>query len=256
VSNSACFAYAQARLQARHGMRPTEQLWRRLASTGDLANFLQQAQRTALRPWVLGMQATQTTHALELALRQRFRNYVDEVASWLPGNWSAVVRPVQRLPDLPALQYLLHGEAAPEWLLEDPGLRPFAAANLASRLEVMQGSDCAFLVLAWQHGEPLYQAWLEQWQDQWRRSRRFAAGLASLSGLLHQYLEACRGGQATASGLSRRKLVSGLNRTFRRYSFEPAAACAHLGLVALDLEKLRGELLQRALFSDTAGGRA
>lgn len=119
MSHGARFAYAQARLQARHGMRPTEQLWRRLASTGDLANFLQQAQQTTLRPWVLGLQATQTSHTMELSLRQHFRRYTDEVAGWLPGNWCAVVRAAKRLPDLPALQYLLRGEAAPRWLLED-----------------------------------------------------------------------------------------------------------------------------------------
>lgn len=256
MSHGASFAYAQARLQARHGRRPTEPLWRRLASTGDLANFLQQAQRTTLRPWVLGMQATQTSHALELSLRQRFRNYIDEVACWLPGNWGAVVRPVKQLPDLPALQYLLRGETAPEWLLEDAVLRPFASENMAKRLEAMHGAGCGYLATAWQRGDPLYQAWLEHWQDQWQRSRRFAAGLACLGRLLRSFLQESRAGQAAASGLPRRRLVSGLNQAFRRHSFEPAAACAHLGLVALDLEVLRGELLQRALFTGTAGAPA
>jgi hypothetical protein len=34
---------------------------------------------------------------------------------------------------------------------------------------------------------------------------------------------------------------------FRRYSFQPAAAFAHLALVALDLQILRGALVRRAL---------
>lgn len=256
MSHGAAFAYAQARLQARHGMRPTEQLWRRLASTGDLANFLQQAQQTTLRPWVLGMQATQTSHAMELSLRQRFRNYTDDVASWLPGYWREVVRPVRRLPDLPALQHLLHGEAAPEWMLEDAELRPFTSGNMASRLEALRNSDCAYLAAARQREEPLYRAWLEQWRHQWPASRRLVAGLVHLGRLMQQYLQATRDGKPAAAGLPRQQLVAGLNYAFRRYSFEPAAACAHLGLVALDLERLRGELLQRALFAETAGGRA
>jgi len=256
VNHRARFAYAQARLQARHGLRPTEQLWRQLASTGDLGNFLQQAQRSTLRPWVLGMQAAQGSHVLELSLRQRFRNYTDAVARWQPDYWGTVVRPVKRLPDLPALQHLLRGETAPHWMLEDAGLLPFTSENMASRLETLRNSDCDYLAVAWQRGEPLYKAWLEQWRHQWPASRRLVSGLAYLGRLFQQYLQAAGKGQAASGGLPRQQLVAGLEYAFRRYSFEPAAACAHLGLVALDLEKLRGELLRRALFAETAGGRA
>jgi hypothetical protein len=255
MNSGARLAYAQARLQARHGMRPTEQLWRRLASTGDLAGFLQQAQQTTLRPWVLGMQATQTSHTLELSLRQHFRRYIDEVSCWLPENWGAVVRSTKRLPDLPLLQYLLRGESAPAWLLEDTELRPFTAENMTTRLEALHNSDCYYLASASQRGDSLALAWLEQWQHQWPASRRFATGLAYLARLLRRYLQEACAGHVSASGVSRQRLVAGLNHAFRRYSFEPAAACAHLGLVALDLEKLRGELLQRTLFAETAGGR-
>ncbi len=250
------FAYAQARLQARHGMRPTEQLWQRMASTGDLANFLQQAQRTPLRPWVLGMQSTQTSHSLELSLRQHFREYIDEVTTWLPDNCRAVVRPLKRLLDLPVLQFLLRGEATPPWVFEDAELRPFAAQMVASRRKALYDADCGYLVIASQQGVSLSLAWLEYWQRQWPASRHFTAGLVYLSRLLRRYLQASSPGHVTRSGLSRQQLVSGLNHTFRRYSFEPAAACAHLGLIALDLEKLRGELLQRALFAESAGSRA
>jgi len=255
VNTGARFAYAQARLQARHGMRPTEQLWRRLASTGDLAGFLQQAQHTTLRPWVLGMQATQTSHTLELSLRQHFCHYIDEVAGWLPLHWGVVVRSAKRLLDLPVLQYLLRGEAVQRWMLEDAGLHPFTSENMATRLEAIQHSEYDYLATAWLRGEPLYKAWLEQWQQQWPASRRFVAGLTYLARLLREYLADPRGEAAAAGGLQRQRLVAGLKLAFRRYSFEPAAACAHLGLVALDLETLRGELLRRALFAETAGGR-
>jgi len=166
------------------------------------------------------------------------------------------VRATKRLPDLPALQYLLRGETAPQWLLEDAELRPFASENMASRLEALHHSDCDYLAVAWQHGDPLYKAWLERWQQQWPASQRFATGLAHLGRLLRQYLQQSGEVPVSASGLPRQQLLAGLVYVFRRYSFEPAAACAHLGLVALDLEKLRGELLQRALFAESAEGRA
>ncbi len=256
MSHQASFAYAQARLQARHGLRPGEPLWQRLASAGDLANYLQQAQRTALRPWVLGMQATQSSHAIELSLRRHFRTYVDEVADWLPGHWGGAVRWIRRMPDLPALQHLVRGETAPPWLLEDPELRPFASENIASRLEAMHNSDCASLATAWQRGDTLYEGWLEQWQRHWKGSRPFAEGFSCLARLLRQYLQVRPARQAVTSDRRRHMLVSGLNYTFRRYSFEPAAACAHLGLIALDLEKLRSDLLQRALFAESTGVRS
>jgi hypothetical protein len=54
-----------------------------------------------------------------------------------------------------------------------------------------------------------------------------------------------------AAGNAPEALATSLGAAFRRHSFKPAAACAHLGLVALDLERLRGELVQRALFEET-----
>ncbi|MGD2113394.1 MAG: hypothetical protein PVI50_08415 [Gammaproteobacteria bacterium] len=256
MNPDAAFAYAQARLQARHGKRPTEQLWSRLASAGSLAGYLQQARETTLRYWLADMQAAPSSHAIELSLRQQFRDYVAEVAGWQPGHWKGSVYWIRRIPDLPALQYLLNGEPSPAWLREDPGLRAFAAEDMVARKEALHSSDCRYLARAWQRSEPLYEAWLEHWQRQWPGPQRFAAGLVYLARLLRRYLRALSAGESLAGDRRRQLLASGLNYTFRRHSFEPAAACAHLGLIALDLERLRGELVQRALFAETAEGQA
>ena len=97
--NQARFAYAQTRLQARHGLRPQEAVWRRLASTGDLANYLVAARRTPLLPWIEGIQSAETSHVLESHLRQQFRHYVEDVAHWLPVEWRACIIWVGHLPD-------------------------------------------------------------------------------------------------------------------------------------------------------------
>jgi hypothetical protein len=242
------FAYAQARLQARHGARPDEQLWRRLASLADLGGFLDTARRTVLRPWVEGMQVAQSHHTMELLLRQRFRDYADEVAQWLPARWGATLHWIRRLPDLPALQHLLTGGVAQSWMLDDPALQGFATIDMSRRQEAMRQSGSACLLSAWQRGTPLPAAWIEQWQRLWPTERGRAAGLVYLGRLLHMYAA------PAALPVHRRTiLLPGLNQAFRRYAFQPAAACAHLGLVALDLERLRGELLGRALFSGNAG---
>ena len=247
------FAYVQARLQARHGMRPDEQLWRRLASVGDLGGFLDTARRTVLRPWVVGMQAAQSNHTMELLLRQRFRGCVDEVVQWLPVRWGATLRWVRRLPDLPALQHLLSGEIAPPWMLDDPVLQGFASTDMSRRQEALRHSDYACLVSAWQRGTPLPDAWHEQWRRLWPAVRGQDAGLVYLGRLLQKYLQAMYAAPTALPDHRRTLLVPGLNHAFRRYAFQPAAACAHLGLVALDLERLRAELLSRALFPGIAG---
>jgi hypothetical protein len=46
----------------------------------------------------------------------------------------------------------------------------------------------------------------------------------------------------------RRTLQARLTLLFRRAMLDPAAAFAYLALTALDLERLRGELLRRAAF--------
>jgi hypothetical protein len=252
MKGAARSAYAQARLQARHGMRPDAQVWRRLASVGDLANYLQVAQHTMLRPWVLGMQASKSSHAIELLLRQQFRRYVQEVSQWLPVSWGPSVRWVKHMPDLPAMQHLLRGEIAYPWMLEDPELRPYTAENVASRLDAIRNSGLGYLVRAWQQGTALHDAWLEQWQLLWPAGQGPGTGLKYLGRLLRQYLQALHAAPGSPTEQQREILVSGLNFAFRRYSFEPAATCAHLGLIALDLEKLRGELVRRALFSEVA----
>ncbi|MEA2078575.1 MAG: hypothetical protein U9P00_01725, partial [Pseudomonadota bacterium] len=65
MNNVVRFAYAQARLQARHGQRADEKVWRHLHSTGDLSNYLQMARQTVLRPWVIGIDGSQSSHDIE-----------------------------------------------------------------------------------------------------------------------------------------------------------------------------------------------
>jgi hypothetical protein len=69
VATSNQFAYVQARLQARHGQRPSEDRWRLLESSPDLASYLQGARSTSLRPWVVHLPAESSTHQVERSLR-------------------------------------------------------------------------------------------------------------------------------------------------------------------------------------------
>jgi len=249
--SQARFAYAQTRLQARHGLRPGEADWRRLASTGDLANYLTAARRTPLRAWTEGIPSVETSHELESHLHQQFHGYVENVAHWLPVEWRASITWIGHLADLPALQYLSQTGTKPDWMQDDFGFGEIAGDSTATFLDTLPGSRHAYIGKALQDGTPLYDAWFNQWQRIWPDKSGLRTGLVQLGRRVRQHLQEQQTATLPATGNAQAALATSLSAAFRRNSFKPAAACAHLGLVALDLERLRGELVQRALFEET-----
>jgi hypothetical protein len=247
---TAQFAYVQARLQARHGQRPNEEVWRQLEGVGDLTNYLHVVRRSSLRPWVLGLNSSGDSHNTEQLLRSRFRSYVDEVAGWLPPDWTESARWIKRLPDLPALQYLLAGNTAPDWLQKDPMLSEFAIEHRELRIEAFNQSDCAYLAAAWQKGSSLPAAWLEHWRQLLPANTLKDAGTRQMIKLFSNQLAPVADLAAVDTNHQRYRLEAQLKALFRRYSFQATAAFAHLGLIALDLEKLRSGMVRRTLFPD------
>lgn len=252
MNHTASFAYMQARVQSRHGLRPQAQVWQQLRGSTDLASYLHTARKTSLAPWVAGLHATHSTHEIEHALWQQYRDHVDRVAHWLPTRWAGTIQWLGLLPDLPAIQHLLNTGAAPAWMLNNPRLRPFTSENMATRMQAMLDSSWRDIVEAWQGGQSPVAAWLESWQKRWPRQASLQLGLRYLCALLQQQTNLARGQPPAPTQQQREQLARQLQGAFRRYSFQPAAACAHLGLVALDLEQLRAELVTRVLFADIA----
>ncbi len=243
------FAYAQARLQARHGARADETTWQQLEGISDVAHYLQTARRTPLRPWVLTLTPHTKVHELEHILYQQFCAYVDEVARWQPSLWRPAVTWVKALVLLPALQHLLAGEAAPAWMRADPALKPFTCEDRNTRMAALLDSAYAPLLQGWQSGASLRSAWLRRWRALWPDTsvplrqplngivRSFEAQLAQLSA-------------AKDAVAARAALGAAMLKQFRHHRQQPAAAFANLALVALDVERLRGQLLRRMLFEE------
>ncbi|MGD2073658.1 MAG: hypothetical protein PVI91_02160 [Gammaproteobacteria bacterium] len=246
------FAYAQARLQARHGLRPDEQLWHRLQGVGELGHYLQIARSSVLERWVGGMRAEQSSHDIELSLRTQLREYIDEVAVWVPRAWRAPMAWTKRLHDLTAIRHLLTEQELPAWLSRDAALAPFTAGTIAERRRAMAGSDCSCLVQSWDPAVPVYQTWLQCWQQLWPKAPRLAVGLRRLGAIRELQASVTLAGVSDVRGEQRAALVGVYERAFRRYSFQPGAAFAHLALVALDLQRLRSGILRRRLFAETA----
>jgi hypothetical protein len=246
--STGAFAYAQARLQARHAQRPGAADWRLLQGVGDTVHFLQVARRTRLRRWVLPLQGEYDSHRVELTLRRQFQDYADEVLHWLPPPWDQSSAWFKRLPELPAIQYLLNGAQPLPWMRDDPRLHAFTGDEYSQRLQALLHSDCAPLVAAWRHGESIATAWCLHWRSLWAGDGARHEGLEQFTVLLQRALQLA--GTAAGEGRTGRDYMqSRLTAMFRRHAFQPAACYAHLALTALDLITLRGELLQRMLFA-------
>ena len=250
MPEAAQFAYAQSRLQARHGARADAPVWRRLQGSGDLASYLQAAGQSPLRGWTAGLHAGNSSHDVELALRTHYRQYVGEVARWLPARWDVVVRALAQLPDLPALQHLLGGGSAPAWMRDDPALRIRASEDPATRTATLEQPELAWLASAWQREIALPLAWIDHWRTLWPDAPRQSVGLQHLGALLLRHIREIHAAVGTQTDVLRERLMNRLTGAFRRYSFQPAAACAHIGIMALDVERLRADLVERAVFGE------
>ncbi len=243
--------YAQARLQSRHGRRATEAQWQQLESTREFGALLDVARAGPLRPWVAGITTQTISQEVETVLRAHWHAAVAEIMAWMPGAWHGALAWCAVLPELPVLQHLARGGAPEAWLEQDPRWRELCAVPHGERAAVLAHGPWRPLASAWSAPDTLASVW----QDEWRR--RLPRPLHDAADSLWQVMAALRlHGAAFArappgSGTQlRRALQARLSLLMRRATLEPAAAFIHLALSALELERLRGELLGRKLFAN------
>lgn len=215
--------YAQARMQARHGSRPSEAQWRQLGEQRELAAYLAAARALPFADWVAGIGDTAGPHEIERALRRRWRRSVGELARWLPPEWHAAVDWVAHLIDLPVRVHLARGGGMPSWADEDAALADGRADDELAR-------------------------WVAEWVRRWPADEDDEARtLNTLRRQIAAHLGDFAGLDPGRAWEARRDLGLRMTHAFREFAFRPTAAFAYLLLVALDLERLRGELVVRAL---------
>jgi hypothetical protein len=172
----------------------------------------------------------------------------------MPDAWRPALAWWAVLPDLAALQHLAgQGEAAP-WMRDDSSWRELCAAEPGARASRLAAGPLAALAVAWSAPHTLAQAWQGEWQRRWPPHRRASDG--TLQRLVRTLLEQERAFVAAdpAQGwVLRGALRARLALLLRRATLEPAAAFIHLALCALDLERLRAELLRRLVFARWQG---
>jgi hypothetical protein len=240
------FGYAQARWQARFGQRvPTGDLQRARAAR-DLPAYVQQVRSTSLARHIARIAPDMELHEVERRLREEWSVTVEEVASWLPGPWSAATLWLRWLPWLPALQKLARGGRAAAWTREDPLLARIIAAEPGRRAGMIGGTALEPLHAAVAAHGDVTAAWLEHWRTLWPGD---VESFAAIEQLIRDIALAARAlaelppqtsSEETLAALARRLL-----RIFRRHPLSPAAAFAYLGLEALDQLELRGAITMR-----------
>ncbi len=234
----------QARLQARHGERLDEGDWRALEAARSLDQFIDRARATSLRRFTECLNAGMPSHAIERALRVGWREYVADVAGWCVEDWRPAIAWAAPFPDLPAIDALLRGEA-PSWVRLDPGL-----AVLLERERHGAKSQLDVLLPAPKRELTVARRWYAHWRALWPKDAAARRVLAALAESVKAHVARLnRSGPKDTSAPYRRDLTRTITRMFRRHGGTPTAAFCHLALVALDLERLRGGLVRRALFA-------
>jgi len=242
------FAYAQARIQARHGTRLTEQEWRRLEATHDTAQYLHVLRATGRARWIERVASDMGSHALEARLRAEWRAYVNEVARFLPNPWRPALAWTAFLVDLPVVDHLLRGDAVHSWMADDEIYAPWCRTDASERQRALQASPLAALLLEASSGMPTLRAWLIVWRRLWpRTSTEQAHALEEIVRAVAEHSTSMRDAEAPPSAELRMALKLRLCMQFRRHFETAAATVAHLLLEALDLERLRAGLVRRVL---------
>lgn len=254
--------YAQARLQARYGQRGDEPLWTQLRSARSFGAVLETLRASPLRRWVTAIPVDADADEVELRLRGELRGCIAEVASWMPDEWHPALLWTAHLVDLPAVARLAAGERPPAWMKRDPVLQQYAEADADLRRAALRNGPLAPVVLAIeaQSAEGARHtpaadavalvAWLAEWRRRWPdRTGEDAAVLEELVRLFERHLPRFADLGSEEAWALRRDLETRVEARFRRHALTPIAAFAYLALVALDLERLRGQLVVRAAFN-------
>src|SRR5580698_9713436 len=240
--------YALARVQCQYGNRLDTGEWRRLEASHDLGQYLEAARGSIFGPWVSSLDRSREAHVIERALRGAWRNYVGTVAAWHPRAWQPWLTWLEWLPTLGLIALLKRAGPMPAWLLADPILGPAARGASGERPVAGKGAAATLFEPAIAGQIPLAELWLARWRELRPPVDAFTEQL--LTAVSRAVREHTRGlAVEGANGVALRdQLRERLNKLFRAAAGTLVATLCHLALMALDFERLRGGLVNRALF--------
>jgi len=242
--------YAHARIWARWGLQPDGMAWRRIETTRDLAAVLELARASALARWLPGVSADTGLHGIESVLRRRWRECVREVARWMALQWQPAIDWCARLADLAAVQHWARGGDRAPWLATDEqlGALDAAAGDVPGHPSAADPAWRNLLCHAREDPSGVLGSWLQAWRGLLPPGDGRAAIERELVALLTRHAQDFGAPQSRDGWGQRRVLHARLVALLRRHPVEPLSAFAFLALQALELERLRAEIIGRAAF--------
>jgi len=251
MTASCQFAHAQARLQARYANLPVEGDWQRLVAARDITTYLEEARAGALRDWVKGFSGQSDCHDIEHGLRGQLTDSVDLVVGLFPAPWRAAVDWWRWLPFLSLFEYLARGGPMPTWAIDGNRLAGLLDSNGEIDRPAVRAAGIGPLIdpESIRRVDGIGARWHEQWLDRWPRcDARAIAHMRELADLFATHLDAYRKSEPDRAWTLRQVLRERLRQLFHLRLLQPAAGFIYLGLISVDLERLRRALIDRLLF--------
>ena len=234
ITERAALGYMRARIMARHSQRLGPEQWQQLESSRNLDAFLQMARQTSLNPWVRHFDTSESPDVWERSLRHDWQTYLGQMLRWTPAPWQDVLAWTGVLPVLPAIAAILDQQPPPEWVRRDDFLLAMNTGDHEKFRQAMAAGPWRRLLQAWEGRDPLA-AWWEAWRDCWpKREHRLLLRL--WPGLLLL---------GHPAGLQTAALERFLCRILRDQRATILPVIGHLGLLGLDLGRLRANLQRR-----------
>jgi len=242
--------YALSRVHAHYGRRLAASDWRRLEASQTLGQFLDVLRDSPLADWVSSLDLTQDCHAIERSLRIAWARYVEGVAAWHPREWQPWLAWLTWLPTLSLLAQLARPEPAPAWMMADSVCGPVAPGVLAERIAALKGTALARFEPALSGRTGIGALWRARWQElEPSADAETHRCLETLLGALDAYVQQQAAAENADSTPPREQLIDRLTKLFRAGAGTVVATVCHLGLMGLDLERLRGGLVNRRVFA-------
>ncbi len=224
--------YAQARLQARFGARPTAVDFALLDASRDAIHFQEALRAGVFADYARGLGPIADPDGLESRLTTAWRDVCAEVSRWYAPLWQPAFAAFAAYPDIASLEYLRAGGAAQPWLLADPLLGPIARVAPRDRSGAVEAGYGGAWRSAFAGDLPLADSWRALYLSSVPATGPgVVAGLKEVASLL-----AAPYGVGADTGQS----AARLERLFRRHAGTPLAAFAYLALLLRMLDRLRG----------------
>jgi hypothetical protein len=251
MSTGPRLAYAHARVQAHLTRLPSDQDWERLASARTLSAYLEEARSSGFAAWVRPFSGLSQPHDLERGCLAIARDSVRVTADWAPPGWRMAIEWLAWIPALVVLEHLLRSGVLPDWVATNDPLRGLVAADGVLDPDAVAAAGLTeFLDRA--DPEELGERWNVRWRGCWPICRGSCRrDLVALAGLVQDHLDVFRRGSSSTAWDERRALRARLRTFLHLHPVRPVALFAYLGILFIDLERLRGALLSRAVFESS-----